>query len=46
MNDSGIKFQEVLLQFEKQFPLNQLDIHEFERRIKKLVYHDEYIYVW
>jgi hypothetical protein len=40
------KFQEVLLQFEKQFPLNQLDINEFERRVKKLVYIDEYIYVW
>lgn len=36
----------MLIQFEKQFPLNYLDIHEFERRVKKLVYNDEYIYVW
>lgn len=32
------KFQEILVQFEKQFPLNYLDIHEFDRRVKKLVY--------
>eukprot|EP00347_Sterkiella_histriomuscorum_P012085 403369949 len=43
---SGTKYQEILLQFERQFPLNFLDIHEFERRVKKLVFHDEYIYVW
>ncbi|CDW86989.1 UNKNOWN [Stylonychia lemnae] len=43
---SGTKFQEILMQFESQFPLRDLSIQEFERRVKKLVYHDEYIYVW
>ena len=36
----------MLIHFEKQFPLQTLDINEFERRVKKLVYTDEHIYVW
>ena len=46
LENNSIKFQEVLIHFEKQFPLQTLDINEFERRVKKLVYTDEHIYVW
>lgn len=34
------------MKFETEFPLTQIDINEFERRVKKLVFADEYIYVW
>ena len=46
MSASSTKFQEVLFKFEREFPLVQVDIAEFERRVKKLVFNEEYIYVW
>lgn len=43
---SSTKFQQILIPFEQQFPLKQIEINEFERRSKKLVQMDEYIFVW
>ena len=36
----------MCIQFEKQFPLQRVELNEFERRLKKLVYDDDYISVW
>lgn len=33
------------MKFEKQFPFQYLDYNEFERRVKKLVYDEDYITV-
>ena len=40
------EFQSICLKLEKQFPFQQLEFVEFERRLKKLVYDEEYINVY